>query len=181
MNPISGLIAYALIAALVGAAAFGALQTGRLWYAHSQTAEAQKNLSDEKADRAAVEADRERLARKYTTEREAREVAHAAETQKLLERHQQEEKQRDAVIAAMQLGANKLQQQIDEFTATRTGGNETDPAACSYYRDRLATTGKLLNRTYRFAARITGEAEKRTSQARLLKEQLLADRTACTE
>lgn len=141
---------------------------------HAKTA-----LALEQADRAKVEAERERIAREAETRIAKLQADHAAATGALADAYAQDLKAREADVAAARADGDSLRADIDRFTAARAAGTVLDAATARRLADRAITLGDLFGEADRLAESLADAAEQRNAEVRTLKRQLAADRLAC--
>jgi hypothetical protein len=149
------------------------LQTLRL--DHAKTA-----LAVEVADRASVEAVRERAAREHVQEIARIQADHAAATQALADAYAEDLHKRDSENAGLAADGDSLRADVERLTAAHPPGSEPDATACRRLADQAVTLGRLFGDADRLAEKLAGIAEQRNAEVRTLKRQLAADRLACT-
>lgn len=148
------------------------VQTMRLDHAKTE-------LAQEQADRAKVEAEREKLARDYETKLALIQSGHAAATQALADAYEQDRAKLADAAASASADADELRHAVEAFSAARAGSTDADAAAVQYFKDRAATLGSLFREADGLAESMARAAERHASEVRALKRQILADRTAC--
>lgn len=164
-------IALAAACLLLGATA--GIQTLRLDHARTE-------LAQEQADREKETAERERVAREAEAKIAALQAQHAAEQQRLTDAYQADLKKQADAAAAARADSDSLQLAVACYAAGDCLGANAPPFASVDWKHRAAVLGRLYRRLDEAAGRYAARADQCGDYARALKQQLMADRAACS-
>jgi hypothetical protein len=148
------------------------VQTTRLAWARTA-------LATEQAERAKVEAERERAARMWQKKISSLQADHAAATVALADAYEQDRTRLADDAARAGADADELRRAVESFTAARSGSPAPDAAAVLDFKNRAATLGQLFREADSLAESMARAAERHASEVRSLKSQIMADRAAC--
>lgn len=162
-------LAITLIALL---AAVG-VQTMRLGWARDA-------LTLERAERANETASRERVARQMAEQNARLQAEHAARQQETTRVFNDALKAQELRNAALSADADSLRDAVNCYAAGDCLGPHADTASGGTCKDRAATVGKLFGRANALAGRMAAAADRHADEVRVLKNQILLDREACS-
>ena len=165
-----------LITHLIAAAVAAAVAAAAAWF--YQGAQMDAAVGKLKAQHAAQESERHRIALDDARDTFRKGEIHARNQQEIADAHAAQEKRRLARLAAAAADGERLRKQVTEYAATCGGGEADSPAvALQRCRDRAATLGHLLGQADGLAEAFAGAAEQHADEVRTMMRVIQNDRT----